>query len=86
MKNGLNSQKMKYCKNKVVWNLLRKNWLKANLKVLWYNYIFVALNFKRTLLWKMMKNVMISDTWAYCWIHATIKSTELLKGRRTIIR
>ena len=29
MENGLNSEKMKYCKKKVVWNVLRnKNWLK----------------------------------------------------------
>ena len=29
MENGLNSEKMKYCKKKIVWNVLRnKNWLK----------------------------------------------------------
>ena len=37
MKNGLNSQKMKYCKKKIVRNILRNNWLKGILNVMWYN-------------------------------------------------
>ena len=34
----------------------------------------------------VMKTVMITDTWAYYQIHTTSKSTELLKGWRTVIR
>ena len=34
MKNGLNYQKIKYCKKKIVLNVLRNNQLKNNLKVL----------------------------------------------------
>ena len=27
-RNSLNSQKMKYCKKKIVWNVLKNNWVK----------------------------------------------------------
>ena len=34
----------------------------------------------------MMKDDMISDTLVQYWIYATIKSSELLKGWRTVIK
>ena len=34
---------MKYCKKKIVWNVLEKNWLKVNLKILCYNYLWLKL-------------------------------------------
>ena len=43
MKNALNSQKMKYCKKKIVWNIFRNNWSKDILKVLWYNSLWLTL-------------------------------------------
>ena len=33
IKNGLNSQKMKHCKKKILWNDLDNNWLKGKLKI-----------------------------------------------------
>ena len=30
VRNSLNSQKMKYCKKKIVWNVLKNNWVKKN--------------------------------------------------------
>ena len=34
---------------------------------------------------RMMKNVMIYDTWVYYQTHTTVKYTELLKGYITVI-
>ena len=63
-KNGLNSNKMKYCKKKIVWNVLENNWLKVNLKILWIwiLQLFVAYTSIEHQDWavkNMMKNVMI---------------------------
>ena len=59
--NGLNSQKMKYSKKKIVWNVLENNWLKSNLKILCYNYFWLTLwqNIKNKL-WKIWQKILWS--------------------------
>lgn len=60
IKNTLNFQKIKCCKKKIVWNLLKTSWLKHNLHVLCHKHLWLTP-------WQIIKTKLWNISWKMLW-------------------
>ena len=67
IKNGLNCQKMKYHKKKLIWNASKKQWIERQFKsfVLRLFLSYILIEHQESIMENPLKDVMINDIYVY---------------------